>query len=217
MHTYSIQYRVCVHQSPPKCPTKSHSSVPFAISYTMPRSRFALAMLGLAARGLATSVQTSAVTVARKQLTLEAADAMASAAIAEAKAKQFKPISVSVIDAAGRELVRKVNPMCPGLIPALASAKAGAAIDTHSNTRALKDKYLPDRLAQLVAMSVVSAASQPHNFIAVPGGVLCRDADGDVIGAIGVSGATADEDEHCAIVGAAAVGLISEPAKSQLA
>jgi glc operon protein GlcG len=54
-------------------------------------------------------------------------------------------------------------------------------------------------------------------FAAVPGGVLCRDADGDVIGAIGVSGASADEDEHCAIVGAQSVGLVSEPAKSALA
>ena len=122
-----------------------------------------------------------------------------------------------MVDATGRELVRKVNPMCPGLIPSLARAKAGAAIDTHSSSRALKDKYLPDRLAQLVSMSVVSAATQPQNFIAVPGGVLCRDADGDVIAAIGVSGATADEDEHCAIVGAAAVGLVSEPATSPLA
>jgi hypothetical protein len=51
----------------------------------------------------------------------------------------------------------------------------------------------------------------PHNMN------LGRDADGDVIGAIGVSGASADEDEHCAIVGAQSVGLVSEPAKSALA
>ncbi len=36
-------------------------------------------------------------------------------------------------------------------------------------------------------------------FVAVPGGVLMRDADGDVVGAIGVSGASADEDEHCGV------------------
>lgn len=182
----------------------------------MPRLTFAL--LSLATRGYANvALPVTSVLTSRKQLTLEAADAMASAAISEAISKKFKDISVSVVDATGRELVHKVQPMCPGMIPAMARAKAGATIGTHASSRALKDKYLPDKLAQLVSMSVVSAATQPHNFVAVPGGVLCRDADGDVIAAVGVSGASADEDEHCAIIAASAVGLISEPANSQLA
>ena len=50
-----------------------------------------------------------------------------------------------------------------------------------------------------------------------PGGVLCRDAADNVVGAIGVSGAASDEDEHCAILGAHSVGLRTEPAQSRLA
>ena len=182
---------------------------------TMP-SRLAL-VLGLCSRGVATASPVRTIVTSRKQLTLEAADAMASAAIAEASSRSFNAISVSVVDATGRELVHKVQPSCPGLIPALARAKAGAAIDTHASSRALKDKYLPERMAQLVSMSVVSAAERPQKFIAVPGGVLCRDQEGDVICAIGVSGAAADEDEHCAVVGAAAVGFATEPSQSPLA
>ena len=50
-------------------------------------------------------MQNNAVTVVlRKQLTLEAADAMAQAAIEEAKARRFKDISVAVFDSFGREL-----------------------------------------------------------------------------------------------------------------
>ena len=52
---------------------------------------------------------------------------------------------------------------------------------------------------------------------AFPGGVLCRDAANNVVGAIAVSGASSDEDEHCAILGAHAVGLLTEPAQSRLA
>ena len=153
--------------------------------------------------------------VTRKQLTLEAADAMAQAAIDEARAKSFNDVSVSVFDAFGRELVAKTLPGCPLLIPQMAKAKAGAAIGTHANPRALKDKYLPDRQAQLLAMTTISnGAGMP--FVAVPGGVLCRDADGDVVGAIGVSGASADEDEHCGVVGAQAAGWKTEPAQSAL-
>jgi uncharacterized protein GlcG (DUF336 family) len=32
-----------------------------------------------------------------------------------------------------------------------------------------------------------------------PGGVLMKDQEGNVIGAVGVSGASGDEDEYCAI------------------
>jgi uncharacterized protein GlcG (DUF336 family) len=49
-----------------------------------------------------------------------------------------------------------------------------------------------------------------------PGGVLCRDAQQNVVCAIGVSGARSDEDEHCAIIAAQSVGLVTEPAASQL-
>ena len=34
-----------------------------------------------------------------------------------------------------------------------------------------------------------------------PGGVLIKAADGSILGAVGVSGATGDEDEYCAIRG----------------
>ena len=47
--------------------------------------------------------------------------------------------------------------------------------------------------------------------------MLCRAADsGVVIGAIGCSGASADEDEHCALAGAQACGFKTEPAASAL-
>ena len=148
-------------------------------------------------------------------LTLEAADAMASAALAECRERGFKDISVFVLDPAGRVLVSKTMLGCPKLIPDIAHSKAGACIGTHSSSRALKDKYVPDRTPQLLAMTTMGfATNQP--FAAVPGGVLCRDASKNVVGAIGVSGASADEDEHCAIVGAQAVGLVTEPAKSAL-
>jgi len=162
-------------------------------------------------RSLSDGVDQPVVTV-RPQLTLEAADVAASAALAEAKERSFKDISVVVLDSSGRVLVSKTMVNCPKLIPELAYAKAGAVIGTHASSRALKDKYVPDRTPQLLGMTAVS--SQP--FIAVPGGVLCRDEAKNVVGAIGVSGATADEDEHCAIVGAQAIGLVTEPAESPL-
>ena len=43
------------------------------------------------------------------------------------------------------------------------------------------------------------------------GGVLIRDGAGDVIGAVGISGDTSDNDEKCALAGIAAAGLKADP------
>jgi uncharacterized protein GlcG (DUF336 family) len=65
------------------------------------------------------------------------------------------------------------------------------------------------------------AAERPH-FVAaashavggmlvpVPGGVLIRDAAGALIGAVGISGDTSDNDEIAAVAGIEAAGLSAE-------
>jgi uncharacterized protein GlcG (DUF336 family) len=44
-------------------------------------------------------------------------------------------------------------------------------------------------------------------LIPVPGGVLIKDASGNVVGAVGISGDTSDNDETCCIAGIEAAGL----------
>jgi uncharacterized protein GlcG (DUF336 family) len=44
-------------------------------------------------------------------------------------------------------------------------------------------------------------------MVPVAGGVLIRNAGGVVIGAVGISGDTSDNDEICALVGIAAAGM----------
>ena len=152
----------------------------------------------------------------RPTLTLEAADTMANAAINEARTRGFKDISVHVLDASGRTVVSKCMLGCPSLPHKLAHAKAMLCVSTHSSSRAVKDKYVPERTPQLLAMTIVGTDCATP-IAAVPGGVLCRDDDGTVVAAVGVSGASADEDEHCALAAARAVGLATEPGASALA
>jgi uncharacterized protein GlcG (DUF336 family) len=66
------------------------------------------------------------------------------------------------------------------------------------------------------------AAERPH-FVAavthavggmlvpVPGGVIVRDGTGDVVGAVGISGDTSDNDEAAAVAGIQAAGLKADP------
>lgn len=153
-------------------------------------------------------------------LSLEAADEMSRVALHEASARGFNPVSVCVLDAAGRVLVTKTMLGCGNLTPDLAIAKASACVGLHCSSRELRDKYVNDdgigpKMPQLLAFGMVAAAS--HQALGpFPGGVLCRDDAHNVIGAIGVSGAASDEDEHCAILAAKAVGLKPEPDASRL-
>jgi uncharacterized protein GlcG (DUF336 family) len=156
----------------------------------------------------------------RPTLTLEAADMMSTVALQEAAARGFAAVSVVVLDASGRPLVTKTMVACPTLAPELAVAKAKTCVGFHMSSRVFRDSYINGdgagpKMPQALAMGMVGASTgQP--VAPFPGGVLCRDAGNNVVGAIGVSGARSDEDEHCAILGAQAVGLVTEPARSAL-
>jgi uncharacterized protein GlcG (DUF336 family) len=55
------------------------------------------------------------------------------------------------------------------------------------------------------------AAASGGRMVTNPGGVLIRNAGGDIIGAVGISGDTSDKDEACAIAGVDAAGLKADP------
>ena len=43
-----------------------------------------------------------------------------------------------------------------------------------------------------------------------PGGVIVRDSDGEILGAVGVTGDVSDRDEACAVAAIEAVGLVAD-------
>ena len=50
--------------------------------------------------------------------------------------------------------------------------------------------------------------------VPVPGGVLIRDKRGAIVGAVGISGDTSDNDEAAAVAGIEAAGFAAEPARA---
>ena len=59
---------------------------------------------------------------------------------------------------------------------------------------------------QAYFVSAVNTLAQGR-LVPVPGGVLMHDASGALLGAVGVSGDTSDNDEICALAGIEAAGL----------
>src|SRR3984893_13434152 len=60
-----------------------------------------------------------------------------------------------------------------------------------------------------VFVQALSAASGGR-IIPVPGGVLIRDRAGDILGAVGISGDTSENDELCAVHGVGCTGLVPD-------
>ena len=73
----------------------------------------------------------------------------------------------------------------------------------------IPSRTIAERLGQRPAFQGALAAASNGRFVPVPGGVLVLGADGQAIGAVGISGDTSDKDEYCAIEGIKAAGIRS--------
>ena len=135
------------------------------------------------------------------KLTLEKANVIADRSLAKARDAKYRPMCVAVLDEGGHLKVLKREDGASILRPNIAIGKAWGAVGMGESSRALGER-LKERLAFLGALSDMSQGK----VVPVPGGVLILDGT-DIIGAVGVSGGTADEDEACALEGIKAAGL----------
>ena len=71
-------------------------------------------------------------------------------------------------------------------------------------------RELAKRAQAVPAFFTAVSAIFPSGIIPVPGGVLIRSQEGALLGAVGVSGDTSDNDEVCAVAGIAAAGLVAD-------
>jgi glc operon protein GlcG len=132
------------------------------------------------------------------EMTLDIADRAARAALAKAAAMNV-PMSVSVVDEAGRLVVTMKGDRTGFLTTDTSRAKAVAAAAFKRSTRDLVEMQKTNP----VFWSAVPAVSRGE---ALPStGAVPIVAGGRVIGAIGCGGGTPDQDHECASAGAAAV------------
>ena len=134
-------------------------------------------------------------------LTLEQASVIVDKALATARESKFRPMCVAVLDGGGHLKALKREDGASILRPTIAVGKAWGAIGMGESSRRLSER-LKDRPAFLGALSTMSQGK----VVPVAGGVLIM-RQNEIIGAVGVSGGTADEDEVCAIAGIQAAGL----------
>lgn len=139
-------------------------------------------------------------------LKLTQAGTIIDAALAEGRKMGLAPLVAAVLDAGGHLIAFKREDGAGFVRFDIANGKAWGALGMGFGTRELAARAAK----QPTFVAALSAASQGR-MIPSPGGVLIADADGDVLGAVGISGDIGDNDEICAMAGIAAAGLTGIP------
>ncbi|ULN66409.1 heme-binding protein [Vibrio gigantis] len=116
-----------------------------------------------------------------------------------------EPLTVAVLDSGGKLISLQRQDGSSMMRPDIAIAKAWGALALGCSSRKLAQDA-DTRPAFISAVNVLAHG----NMVPVPGGLLIRDKDKTVLGAIGVSGDISDIDESCAINGIGCAELFSD-------
>jgi uncharacterized protein GlcG (DUF336 family) len=138
-------------------------------------------------------------------LTLEQALTIARVTLEEGARRNCAPLCAAVLDAGGHALALLRHETASISRPEIATAKAAGCLGMGFGGR-----EIAKRAAAVPSFFAALNGIFPKGILPVPGGVLIRDGDGALIGAVGVTGDTSDNDELCALAGIAAAGLVAD-------
>ena len=138
-------------------------------------------------------------------LTLKQANSIIEAALAKARAMNIKPLAVVVLDDSGNVKAAQREDGASMFRFDVAQGKAWAAVAMGASSRALA-KRAKDNPNFFITL----AATAQGKFLPQTGGVLIRDASGQIVGAAGASGGTGEEDEAACAHGIEQAGLLPD-------
>lgn len=143
-------------------------------------------------------------------LELDLACRLARGAIDHARQLGMRPLAAAVLDAAGHPLAVLRDPEASFLRPQIATGKARGCLGMGLGGRELARRSLamPGFFAAINSLTA-------GEVIPVAGGVLLRNELGVLLGAIGISGDTSDNDERCALLAIADCGLLADTGDPQ--
>jgi uncharacterized protein GlcG (DUF336 family) len=138
-------------------------------------------------------------------LTLDQARALVASTLDAGHERELKPLTVVVLDAGGHVVAVEREDGSSNKRFEVAFGKAHGALSLGMGSRALMKR------AEEQAYFIAAVTHAVGALVPVPGGVLVRTADGELLGAVGVSGDSSDNDEAAALAGIEAAGLIGQP------
>ena len=139
------------------------------------------------------------------RLTLAQANALIEAAFAKGAEMGLKPLTAAVLDPGGYLIAAQRQDTCSNIRVKLAQGKAAGALalGVSSRTIGTMAEERPHFIASISGMG-------EGGMVPAGGGVIIADADGTILGAIGVTGDTSDNDEACAFAAIESQGLTAK-------
>ena len=136
------------------------------------------------------------------RLTLAQATALIDAAFAKAAELNLKPMTVAVLDPGGYLIAVQRQDGASNARAKLAQGKAAGALALGVSSRKLGEMAVerPHFVASVRELG-------EGGMVPVAGGVIVTDQSGTILGAVGVTGDTSDNDETCALAGVEKAGL----------
>lgn len=138
-------------------------------------------------------------------LTLAQAESITAAARAKGRELKLQPLTVVVLDAGGQTKSVQREDGSSLLRPEIALGKAFGAL-----ALGLGGRELARRAQSMQGFMNALSDIAGGRAVPVPGGVLCCDGNGTILGAVGISGDVSAQDEVCAVAGIQAAGLKSD-------
>lgn len=139
-------------------------------------------------------------------LTLDQARSIIAGALGHARTNNFQKLAIAVLDARGAQKAFAAEDGTSLKRGDIALGKAAGALAMGMGSRALFN-----RAQQQPSFIAAVTHAVGGSLIPVPGGVLIKDSSGMLLGAVGISGDTSDNDEAAALAGIAASGLVADP------
>ena len=136
------------------------------------------------------------------KVTLEQANTIIAAGQAKGREMGIGPLTIVVLDDGGHLVSMQREDKSGILRFEIAFGKAWGGLAIGRSSRANEADILTRE-----HFGVALAAASNGRIIPVAGGVLIMDSDGNVAGAVGVTGDSSDNDEACAVAGIDAAGL----------
>ncbi|WAH55773.1 heme-binding protein [Pseudomonas silvicola] len=143
-------------------------------------------------------------------LDLHTATLIARQAIASGRELGLRPLAAAVLDAAGHPLAVLRDEHASFLRPQIATGKARGCLGM-----GLGGRELARRAQAMPAFFDAINSLTDGQVIPVAGGVLIRNAHGLLLGAIGISGDTSDNDERAALAAIDNAGLVADTGDAQ--
>ncbi len=136
-------------------------------------------------------------------ITLAQANQIITAALTKSNAAGYKPMGVVVLDESGNLKAFAREDGASMFRFDVARAKAWGAVGMGASSRVLMQRA-KDNPNFFVSLS----ATSDGKFLPQTGAVLIKNSAGEVIGAVGASGGTGDEDEAICMAGVEAAALV---------